>query len=346
MKTKSSILVTGGLGYIGSHTVVELINQGLDVNIIDNLSNSDISVLDRIYKITGIKPKFYHIDLRDLKSIAQCFQENNYNSIIHFAALKSVGESVLKPEKYYDNNIKSLENIFLSMERFEVDKLVFSSSCTVYGQPDKLPVTENSPFKKPESPYAETKQISEDMIKDLCIKNPNIKIISLRYFNPIGAHNSGIIGENPTGIPDNLVPYITQTALGKLDFLKVFGNDYDTYDGTAIRDYIHIEDLSSAHVKALNRLFNKKKLDSNFEYYNIGTGKGYSVIDVIKSFEKVSKIKLNYKILGRRDGDIEKIYANTNKSLDKLNWSANRDLDDMMKSAWKWEKKNYKKNEL
>ena len=342
MKEKSSILVTGGLGYIGSHTVVELINQGYDVHIIDNLCNSDISVLDNIYRITGIKPKFYHKDLRDLKSITKCFQENKYYSIIHFAALKSVKESVLEPDKYYNNNIKSLENIFFSMERFGVEKLVFSSSCTVYGQPDKLPVTEKSPFKKPESPYAETKQISEDMISNFCRINSNIKIISLRYFNPIGAHSSGMIGESPNGIPENLVPYITQTAIGKLDFLKVYGNDYKTHDGTAIRDYIHIEDLSNAHVKALHRLLNKKKLDSNYEYYNIGTGTGYSVIDVIRSFEKVSKTKLNYKILGRRDGDIEKIYADTNKSLDKLNWSAKKNLDDMMESAWKWQKKNYK----
>lgn len=342
MIEKSSILVTGGLGYIGSHTVVELINRGFDVQIIDNLCNSDISVLDRIYQIVGIKPKFHHIDLRDLDSIKNCFRENKYNSIIHFAALKSVRESVLEPQKYYDNNIKSLENIISSMELFRVNKLVFSSSCTVYGQPDILPVKENSPFKNPQSPYAETKQICEDMIKNLCGENSDIKIISLRYFNPIGAHSSRIIGESPNRIPENLVPYITQTALGKFAFLKVFGSDYNTHDGTAIRDYIHIEDLSIAHVKALNRLLNEKKLDSNYEYYNIGTGIGYSVFDVIKSFEKVSNLKLNYKILGRRDGDIEKIYADTNKSLDKLNWTARRDLDDMMESAWKWEKKNYK----
>ena len=333
---KNKILVTGGLGYIGSHTTVELINQGFQVTIVDNLSNSEIFILDRIEKITGTRPKFYEFDLTERKKTENCFNENNFDGVIHFAALKSVSESIKKPLEYYNNNIKSLENILESMKIHSVRNIVFSSSCTVYGQPEELPVDERAPFKKAESPYAETKQISEKIIEKLTNSNNNISAISLRYFNPVGAHSSALLGELPKGIPNNLVPFITQTAAGIRDRLVVFGDNYDTHDGTAVRDYIHIEDLSEAHIAALERILYFKN-ENPYEYYNIGTGKGYSVMDVIRSFEKVNNIKLNYVFSERREGDIEKIFSDNKLSKKTLNWSSKKSLDDMMRSAWNWE---------
>ena len=333
---KNKILVTGGLGYIGSHTTVELINQGFQVTIVDNLSNSEIFILDRIEKITGTRPKFYEFDLTERKKTENCFNENNFDGVIHFAALKSVSESIKKPLEYYNNNIKSLENILESMKIHSVRNIVFSSSCTVYGQPEELPVDERAPFKKAESPYTETKQISEKIIEKLTNSNNNISAISLRYFNPVGAHSSALLGELPKGIPNNLVPFITQTAAGIRDRLVVFGDNYETHDGTAVRDYIHIEDLSEAHIAALERILYFKN-ENPYEYYNIGTGKGYSVMDVIRSFEKVNNIKLNYVFSERREGDIEKIFSDNKLSKKKLNWSSKKSLDDMMRSAWKWE---------
>ena len=333
---KNKILVTGGLGYIGSHTTVELINQGFQVTIVDNLSNSEIFILDRIEKITGTRPKFYEFDLTERKKTENCFNENNFDGVIHFAALKSVSESIKKPLEYYNNNLKSLENILESMKIHSVRNIVFSSSCTVYGQPEELPVDERAPFKKAESPYTETKQISEKIIEKLTNSNNNISAISLRYFNPVGAHSSALLGELPKGIPNNLVPFITQTAAGIRDRLVVFGDNYDTHDGTAVRDYIHIEDLSEAHIAALERILYFKN-ENPYEYYNVGTGKGYSVMDVIRSFEKVNNIKLNYVFSERREGDIEKIFSDNKLSKKKLNWSSKKSLDDMMRSAWKWE---------
>ena len=333
---KNKILVTGGLGYIGSHTTVELINQGFHVTIVDNLSNSEIFILDRIEKITGTRPKFYEFDLTERKKTENCFNENNFDGVIHFAALKSVSESIKKPLEYYNNNIKSLENILESMKIHSVRNIVFSSSCTVYGQPEELPVDERAPFKKAESPYTETKQISEKIIEKLTNSNNNISAISLRYFNPVGAHSSALLGELPKGIPNNLVPFITQTAAGIRDRLVVFGDNYDTHDGTAVRDYIHIEDLSEAHIAALERILYFKN-ENPYEYYNVGTGKGYSVMDVIGSFEKVNNIKLNYVFSERREGDIEKIFSDNKLSKKTLNWSSKKSLDDMMRSAWNWE---------
>ena len=333
---KNKILVTGGLGYIGSHTTVELINQGFQVTIVDNLSNSESFILDRIEKITGTRPKFYEFDLTERKKTQNCFKENNFDAVIHFAALKSVSESVKKPLEYHNNNIKSLENILESMKTHSVRNIVFSSSCVVYGQPNKLPVDESAPFKKAESPYAETKQISEKILEKFTNSNNNISAISLRYFNPVGAHSSALIGELPKGMPDNLVPFITQTAAGIRDRLVVFGDDYDTHDGTAVRDYIHIEDLSKAHIAALERILYLKN-ENTYEYYNVGTGKGYSVMDVISSFEKVNNIKLNYVFSERREGDIEKIFSDNKLSKKTLNWSSKKSLDDMMRSAWNWE---------
>tara|TARA_B100000686_G_scaffold90826_1_gene97428 strand:+ start:2155 stop:3186 length:1032 start_codon:yes stop_codon:yes gene_type:complete len=333
---KNKILVTGGLGYIGSHTTVELINQGFQVTIVDNLSNSEIFILDRIEKITGTRPKFYEFDLTERKKTENCFNENNFDGVIHFAALKSVSESIKKPLEYYNNNIKSLENILESMKIHSVRNIVFSSSCTVYGQPEELPVDERAPFKKAESPYTETKQISEKIIEKVTNSNNNISAISLRYFNPVGAHSSALLGELPKGIPNNLVPFITQTAAGIRDRLVVFGDNYDTHDGTAVRDYIHIEDLSEAHIAALERILYFKN-ENPYEYYNVGTGKGYSVMDVIGSFEKVNNIKLNYVFSERREGDIEKIFSDNKLSKKKLNWSSKKSLDDMMRSAWNWE---------
>ena len=332
------ILVTGGTGYIGSHTVVELQQKGHEVSIVDNLSNSYASVVENIEKITGIRPGFELLDLRDEKATLQYLNRHkDFNGVIHFAALKAVGESVEKPLSYYENNILSLINLLKGMKENQINNLVFSSSCTVYGQPDKLPVTENAPIKKALSPYGHTKQISEEVIESVC-NATSIKSILLRYFNPIGAHESVLIGELPIGVPNNLVPFLTQTAIGKRAFLSIYGNDYNTPDGTAIRDYIHVVDLAKAHVVAINRLIEKKN-KTNPEIFNLGTGNGSSVMEVIHSFEGATKAKLNYKFVDRRPGDIEQVWADTSFANKELGWKAEKGLDEMMRSAWEWEKK-------
>lgn len=331
------ILVTGGLGFIGSHTVVELQNNGYEVVIIDDLSNSSLDVLDGIVSITGKKPGFVRLDLKDKLKVEDFFKvHSDIKGIIHFAASKAVGESVREPLKYYENNISTLVYLLKELQKLPSTSFIFSSSCTVYGQADELPITENAPVKKAESPYGNTKQIGEEIISDTCNVSKNLKAISLRYFNPIGAHESAKIGELPIGIPQNLVPFITQTAIGIREQLSVFGNDYPTPDGTCIRDYIHVVDLAKAHVVALKRLLNNKNKD-NYETFNLGTGKGSSVLEVINSFESVSGKKLNYKIVGRREGDIISAYADTKKANNELGWKAQLSLDDALSSAWKWE---------
>lgn len=340
---KDKILVTGGTGYIGSHTVCELIEQGYQVVIVDNLSNSERIVVDRIEKITGVRPTFYEFDLKDAQKVEDLFEkESGIKGVIHFAASKAVGESVKIPLTYYRNNLTSLINLLESMSRHNVQNIVFSSSCTVYGQPDKLPVDESAPIKPAESPYGYTKQVCENILRDT-IKSESGRVhgIALRYFNPIGAHPTGLIGELPRGVPNNLMPYITQTGYGIRQQLSVFGNDYNTPDGSCIRDYIHVVDLAKAHIVAINRMIGGKN-KSDFEVFNIGTGNGYSVLEVIKSFEKVSGVKLNYKIVGRREGDIEQIWADTTIANNELGWKAQLSIDDMTLSAWKWEQ-NYRK---
>lgn len=341
---KEKILVTGGTGYIGSHTVCELIEQGYQVVIVDNLSNSERIVVDRIEKITGVRPAFYEFDLKNAEKVDELFdKEKDIKGVIHFAASKAVGESVQLPLMYYRNNLTSLINILDSMFRHGVQNIVFSSSCTVYGQPDKLPVDESAPIKPAESPYGYTKQVCENILRDT-IKAEAGKIhgIALRYFNPIGAHSSGLIGELPRGVPNNLMPYITQTGYGIRQQLSVFGNDYNTPDGSCIRDYIHVVDLAKAHIVAVNRMIGGKN-KSDFEIFNIGTGNGYSVLEVIRSFERVSGVKLNYKIVGRREGDIEQIWADTKIANNELGWKAQLGIDDMTLSAWRWEQ-NYRKS--
>ncbi|VAW24524.1 UDP-glucose 4-epimerase [hydrothermal vent metagenome] len=332
------ILVTGGTGYIGSHTVVELQMAGYDVAIVDNLSNSNLEVLDNIAKITGIAPEFEKFDLTGLDKTIDFFKRHSgIDAVIHFAASKAVGESVEIPLHYYRNNLVSLINLLECMEKFDVPNIVFSSSCTVYGQPDKLPVTEQTPRKDAESPYGNTKRVNEDILHHTLNANPHLRGIALRYFNPIGAHESALIGELPLGIPNNLVPFITQTAAGLRDGLKVFGNDYNTPDGSAIRDYINVVDLAKAHVVAIERLL-KGKNKTNYEVFNLGTGNGYSVLEIVNTFEKVTGIKLNYKIVGRREGDIEKIWADTTYANEELGWKAEKGLEETLLSAWNWEK--------
>ncbi len=331
------ILVTGGTGYIGSHTAVELQKEGFGVLVIDNLCNSEKHVIDSIGEITGQKPLFEQIDLRDPEATMEVFSKHNdISGVIHFAALKAVGESVEKPLEYYHNNLFSMINLLKAMRETGISNLVFSSSCTVYGQPDQLPVNEKAPRKDAESPYGNTKKISEDIIEDT-VRTTGMKAIALRYFNPIGAHGSALIGELPVGTPNNLVPYITQTAAGIRDHLRVFGNDYDTPDGTPIRDYIHVADLARAHVIAMNRMLRNQNKD-RYEIFNLGTGNGFTVLEVIKSFEKVSGIKLNHKIVQRRPGDVEKVWADTTHANEELGWKAEKGLDEMMLSAWNWEK--------
>ena len=340
------ILVTGGTGYIGSHTVVELQKKGFDVIIVDALFNSRIEVIDAIEKITGIRPEFESFDLANQTLTDDFFaRHTDIKGIIHFAAHKAVGESVEQPIKYYRNNLDSLMNILEAMNKYHVPNLVFSSSCTVYGQPDAehLPVSEKAPIKKAESPYGNTKQIAEEIILESINAYKNLNAIALRYFNPVGAHDSALIGELPLGVPNNLMPYITQTAYGIRECLKVFGNDYQTHDGTPIRDYIHIMDLAKAHVVAVERMIDEK-MKKSFEVFNLGTGTGYSVLDVIGSFEKVSGVKLNYEIVGRRAGDIEKVWADPSFSNEELGWKAERQLDEMTLSAWEWEKAYRKKD--
>lgn len=331
------VLVTGGLGYIGSHTVVELLEQGFEVSIIDDLSNSSLDILDRIESITEIRPAFDEIDLKDKAKVLAFFKSNNdLTGVIHFAASKAVGESVDKPLHYYENNINTLIYILNALKNCRQQNFIFSSSCTVYGQADTLPISETAPVKAAESPYGNTKQVGEEILKDLSQIDENFKTILLRYFNPIGAHKSAKIGELPIGVPQNLVPFITQTAIGIRDQLSVFGNDYPTPDGTCIRDYIHVVDLAKAHVVALNRLLNKAN-NSNYEIFNLGTGKGSSVLEVVKSFERVSGQSLNYRIAPRRQGDIISAYADTTKANNELGWRAKYSLDDALKSAWLWE---------
>ncbi len=329
------VLVTGGLGFIGSHTVVELQNEGFEVLIIDNLSNSSIEVLERITSITGTKPAYFNIDLKDKVAVQQFFATNKVDGIIHFAASKAVGESVQKPLEYYENNIGSLVYILQEMKANNLNNFIFSSSCTVYGQADELPITENAPIKPAESPYGNTKQIGEEIIKDAS-KISDLKAIALRYFNPIGAHESAKIGELPIGVPQNLIPYVVQTAAGIRKELAVFGSDYNTPDGTAVRDYIHVVDLAKAHIVALKRLIENKN-KSQYEVFNLGTGKGNSVLEVIKSFEKVTGKKVNYKLVDRREGDITAAYADTKYANEELGWKSELSLDDALLSAWKWQ---------
>jgi UDP-glucose 4-epimerase len=332
----SKILVTGGLGYIGSHTVVELINAGYEPVIVDDLSNSNIKILDQIIKITGKKPVFHQLDLCDVagvKSLATA--EPDITGIIHFAAFKAVGESVKLPLKYYRNNIFSLINLLDAYYSKPVN-FVFSSSCTVYGQPDHLPVTESAPVKPAQSPYGNTKQIAEEILRDMVASGTNYKVISLRYFNPVGAHDSALIGELPIGVPQNLVPFITQTAIGKREKITVFGDDYNTPDGSCVRDYIHVVDLAKAHVAAL-KLMSSNDFEG-YDVFNIGTGNGNSVLEIIAAFEQTTGEKLNYEIGPRRGGDVEQVWGDVSKSEKQLHWSAGLGIDTMMSSAWEWEK--------
>jgi len=336
---KKRILVTGGTGYIGSHTVVELQDSGYEVIIVDNLSNSNIDVLKSIEKITGIEPEFEKFDLADQGQTNEFFQRHSgIEAIIHFAASKAVGESVEKPLLYYRNNLVSMMNLLECQVKYDVQHMVFSSSCTVYGQPEKLPVTEDTPRKDAESPYGNTKRVNEDILRDTIAANPQLHGIALRYFNPIGAHPSALIGELPLGVPQNLVPFITQTAAGIREELKVFGDDYDTPDGSAIRDYINVVDLAKAHVVAIERLLQKKN-KQNYEVFNLGTGTGVSVLEMVKGFEKATGVKLNYRIVDRRAGDIEKIWADTTFANEELGWKAGKELEETLLSAWEWEKR-------
>jgi UDP-glucose 4-epimerase len=334
---KKTILVTGGTGYIGSHTAVELINNGFDVVIVDDLSNSQADVVDGIEEITGVRPHFENFNLCDLAKTDALFAKYSINAIIHFAAHKAVGESVNEPLKYYRNNLTSLLNLLECMKKYKVENIVFSSSCTVYGQPDVLPVTEEAPIKKANSPYGNTKQICEEILQDTLVASPEFKVIALRYFNPVGAHPSALIGELPLGVPNNLVPFITQAAYGLRDELKVFGNDYKTPDGSCIRDYINVVDLASAHVVAISRLLGNKN-KKNFEVFNLGTGDGVSVLEIITAFERATGQKIKYKIVGRRAGDVEQVWANTKFANEELGWKAQKTLDETLLSAWNWEK--------
>lgn len=336
---KNKILVTGGAGYIGSHTVVELQNAGYDVVIIDNLSNSTVDSIDGIERITGKRPIFEQIDCNDLDNMRRIFESyHDIVGVIHFAASKAVGESVQKPLLYYRNNLNSLINLLDLMNQFNVENIVFSSSCTVYGEPDINPIDETAPIKPAESPYGNTKQINEEIIQDFVRSGSNVKSIILRYFNPIGAHPTAEIGELPNGVPQNLVPYITQTAIGIREQLSVFGNDYNTPDGSCIRDFINVVDLAKAHVVAIDRMLGNMS-DEKVEIFNLGTGNGVSVLELIRVFEKVSETKLKYKIVDRRSGDIEKIWANPDKANNVLGWTAKENIEDTMLSAWKWQLK-------
>ncbi|ANW96582.1 UDP-glucose 4-epimerase [Wenyingzhuangia fucanilytica] len=331
------ILVTGGLGFIGSHTVVELQNAGFDVVVIDDLSNTTIKVLDQITEITGTKPAFEQIDLRIKADVKTFFDKYQIDGIIHFAAFKAVGESMHKPLDYYENNLGALVYLLQEMRDRKLDNFIFSSSCTVYGQADELPITEKAPVKKAESVYGNTKQIGEEIIEDAS-KAHGINAIALRYFNPVGAHESVKIGELPLGVPQNLIPFITQTAAGMRAELSVFGDDYDTPDGTAVRDYIHVVDLAKAHIAALNRLIEKNNKEA-YEFFNVGTGTGSSVLEVINAFESANGVKLNYKIVDRRAGDITAAYADTTIANKELNWKTELSLETALKSAWEWQKK-------
>ena len=338
---KERILVTGGTGYIGSHTVVELQSAGYEVVIIDNLSNSSADVVDNIEKVSGIRPAFEKLDCLDFEGLDKVFDKyKGIKAIIHFAASKAVGESVEKPLKYYRNNLVSLINLLELMPKHGVEGIVFSSSCTVYGQPDpeNLPVTESAPIKKAESPYGNTKQINEEIVRDTVASGAPINAILLRYFNPIGAHPTALLGELPNGVPQNLVPYLTQTAIGIREKLSVFGNDYDTPDGSCIRDFINVVDLAKAHVVAINRILEHKQKEK-VEVFNVGTGRGLSVLELINAFEKATGVKLNYQIVGRRAGDIEKVWANPALANNELGWKAEKNIEETLLSAWNWQLK-------
>ncbi|REA61252.1 UDP-glucose 4-epimerase GalE [Dyadobacter luteus] len=332
------ILVTGGVGFIGSHTVVELDRAGYQPVIVDNLYNSNLDVLKGIREITGKDFPFYNIDCNDTEKVRELFEKEKFDGVIHFAAYKAVGESVDKPLNYYENNLISLLVLLRTMKEFNVKNFVFSSSCTVYGQPEQLPVTELTPRQPATSPYGNTKAIAEDIIRDHVYSRPDIKAISLRYFNPIGAHESSLIGELPNGVPSNLVPFITQTAAGLRASLTVFGNDYDTEDGTCIRDFIHVVDLAKAHVKALERL-NEEEKDNYYDVFNVGTGEGYTVLELINTFEEVNGVRLNYTIGPRREGDVEKIYAQSDKVNNVMKWKAEKTMADALRDAWNWQLK-------
>ena len=334
---KEMVLVSGGAGYIGSHTAVELINAGYDVVVADNLSNSDMSGVEGVRKITGVDVPFVNVDCCDKEAFRKVFEQYSFNSVIHFAAFKAVGESVSDPMKYYRNNLLSFMNVLELMREFNRPNIVFSSSATVYGEADELPVTELTPRKPATSAYGNTKQMCEDILCDSCNAYDGLKGIALRYFNPIGAHSSALIGELPRGVPQNLVPFITQTAAGVRECLSVFGNDYDTPDGSCLRDYIDVVDLAKAHVVAITRMVedrNKQK----YEIFNVGTGNGVSVLELVESFERVNELKLNYKIAPRRPGDVVAIWADTTLANEELGWKAERSLDDTLRSAWAWEK--------
>lgn len=337
MKSKK-ILVTGGAGYIGAHTVVELFASGYSPVIIDNFSKSDRTLLDGIEKITGTSLTFYEGDCADKEFLNDVFEKEKLEGVMHFAAYKSVGESVEHPVMYYRNNLDSLLTLLEVMKEQQVNNLIFSSSCTVYGEPDSIPVDEYAPFKKAESPYGATKQMCEQILEDTVKADQNLKAISLRYFNPIGAHPSAMLGELPIDKPNNLVPYITQTAAGIREKLVIFGGDYDTPDGTCIRDFIHIADLATAHVKAIDKLLVEDK-NKGYQHYNLGTGQGVSVLQLVKEFIEVTGVKLNYEIGPRRAGDVVKTYANPTKAKDELNWSAQYTSRDALRDAWEWEKR-------
>lgn len=330
-----SILISGGLGYIGSHTAIELINEGKDVVIVDNLCNSDINILQKIKLITGYIPKFYNYDLRNKADIIKVFDENDIESVIHFSALKAVGESVEKPLEYYNNNIISTLVLLEVMREYKVKKFVFSSSATVYGDINISPISENGNLSVT-NPYGRTKLIIEDILRDLIKSDDSWNIAILRYFNPIGAHESGEIGENPKGIPNNIMPYITKVAIGDLEYLNIYGDDYETIDGTGVRDYIHVVDLAKGHIKALNKL----NEDLGIVTYNLGTGTGYSVLELLKTFENTNEIKIPYKIVGRRKGDIAVCYADPNKALKELGWKAEKNIQDMCRDSWNFQRKN------
>lgn len=331
-----SILVTGGAGYIGSHTCVELLKEGYDVIVLDNLCNSSKKSLDRVFEITGKKVKFYEEDLLNKDGVRKVFENEKIDAVIHFAALKAVGESVKKPLQYYHNNITGTLVLCEVMEEFNVKNIVFSSSATVYGDPKVVPITEDCPKGVITNPYGQTKSMMEQILTDFNVADPSFNVVLLRYFNPVGAHESGLIGEDPKGIPNNLMPYISQVAVGKLDCLGVFGNDYDTKDGTGVRDYIHVVDLSIGHIKALKKL----EKDKGVFIYNLGTGVGYSVLDMVKAFEKASNIKIKYEFKPRRQGDIAKCYADPSKAERELSWKAERNLEQMCSDTWKWQTNN------
>ncbi|MCR1850205.1 UDP-glucose 4-epimerase GalE [Paraclostridium sordellii] len=330
-----SVLVTGGVGYIGSHTAIELIGAGRDVVIVDNLSNSNVIVIDRIEELTGVRPKFYQLDVQDRDKLDTVFKENNIDSVVHFAASKAVGESVEKPLEYYSNNLINTLVLLETMREYSVKNFVFSSSATVYGDPETCPILEDFPLSAT-NPYGRTKLMIEDMLRDICKADKSLNVAILRYFNPVGAHKSGKIGEDPNGIPNNLMPYITKVAIGQLKELRIFGNDYDTSDGTGVRDYIHVVDLANGHVKALNKLEEHPGLVT----YNLGTGNGYSVLDVINSFRKASNREIPYKVVDRRAGDVAMYYANPAKAKLELGWEAKYGLDEMCEDSWRWQSLN------